>query len=176
MPAILLVDPATADAALLASALRLEGFDVLVRATAAEAHEALAEHPIVLTILELVVRNHCGSSGLALARELRATYPTTRIVLTSAYHLNERQLERAGGNVSGFIPKPYDLREVVEFVSAKALAPPSSRRLWPSEPASGVSRTAAAAGPASGVSRAAPAEPASAASPAAAAEPRRRIG
>ena len=52
---------------------------------------------------------------------------------------SERQLERADCGVSGFIPKPYDLREVVEFVRSKVSGPPSSRRLWSAEPGSGVS-------------------------------------
>lgn len=138
MSTVLLVDPSDAEAALLASALRVEGFEVLVRSTASGAREVLAEGPVALVILDLRVRGEAGATGLALARELRAAYPATRLVLTSAYHLSERQLERADCDVSGFIPKPYDLREVVSFVSAKASAPPSSRRVWPAEAVSGI--------------------------------------
>ena len=61
-----------------------------------------------------------------------------RVLLTSAYHLSERQLERADCGVSGFIPKPYDIAEVVSFIRTKASGPPSSRRLWHAEPTSGV--------------------------------------
>jgi DNA-binding NarL/FixJ family response regulator len=61
-----------------------------------------------------------------------------RVVLTSSYHLSERQLERADCGVSGFIPKPYDLHEVVEFVRSKTSGPPSSRRIWCAEPSSGI--------------------------------------
>lgn len=137
---ILLVDMADADAAVLASALRVEGFDVVVTPSASEARKVLAEQPIAVTIVDLMLRSEGASNGLELARELRANYPGTRVLLTSSYHLSERQLERADCGVSGFIPKPYDLREVVEFVRSKVSGPPSSRRLWCAEPGSGVSR------------------------------------
>jgi DNA-binding NarL/FixJ family response regulator len=81
-----------------------------------------------------MLRADYGTNGLDLARELRRDHPGTRVLLTSSYHLSERQLERADCGVSGFIPKPYDLREVVEFVRAKLSGPPSSRRFMCSEP------------------------------------------
>ncbi|MBX3202963.1 MAG: response regulator [Labilithrix sp.] len=135
---ILLVDMADADAAILASALRVEGFDVVNAKSAAEARQVLASRPVALTILDLMLRGEGGKNGLELARELRADFPGMRVLLTSSYHLSERQLERADCGVSGFIPKPYDLREVVDFVRAKVSAPPSSRRLWCAERPSGI--------------------------------------
>jgi DNA-binding response OmpR family regulator len=137
---ILLVDTPDSDAAVLASALRVEGYEVIVAPTANEARAALASHPISLAIVDLMLRNETTCNGLELARELRTTHPGMRVLLTSSYHLSERQLERADCGVSGFIPKPYDLHEVVAFVRSKVAAPPSSRRLWAAEPGSGVSR------------------------------------
>ncbi|MBX3226904.1 MAG: response regulator [Labilithrix sp.] len=144
MMTILLVDANDADASLLASALRVEGFEVMTAKSAHEARSTLAAHPTALTIVDLMLRGCAeseshGSSGLDFARELRTRYPAMRVLLTSAYYLSERQLERADCGVSGFIPKPYDLREVVEFVRNKLAGPPSSRRLWCAEPPSGVS-------------------------------------
>jgi DNA-binding response OmpR family regulator len=141
---ILLVDMAAADAAILASALRVEGFEVVIAPTAKEARAVLASQPVSLTIVDLMLRSEGGSNGLDLARELRRDHPAMRVLLTSSYHLSERQLERADCGVSGFIPKPYDLREVVDFVRSKASGPPSSRRLWCAEPRSGVSSRAPA--------------------------------
>lgn len=138
MMTILLVDMAVADAAILASALRVEGFDVVVTRDANGAREVLASRPVALTIIDLMIRSEGGANGLELARELRDAYPTMRVLLTSSYHLSERQLERADCGVSGFIPKPYDLCEVVDFVSVKASSPPSSRRLWCVERPSGI--------------------------------------
>lgn len=135
---ILLVDMADADAAILASALRVEGFEVIVTKSARDAKEVLASRPVALAIVDLMLRSEGGANGLELSRELRDQYPGMRILLTSSYHLSERQLERADCGVSGFIPKPYDLSEVVDFVRAKVSAPPSSRRLWCAEPPSGI--------------------------------------
>src|SRR4051794_32071907 len=107
---ILLVDMADADAAILASALRIEGFEVIVTPTAKAARQALASGNIALAIVDLMLRSESGESGLGFAREIRAEHPSMRVLLTSSYHLSERQLERADCGVSGFIPKPYDLR------------------------------------------------------------------
>ena len=135
---ILLVDAADGDASLLASALRVEGFQVVMAASATEAREALDRTPIVLAIVDLMLRADGLTNGLELARELKQGHPAMRVLLTSAYHLSERQLERADCGVSGFIPKPYDIVEVVSFIRSKAAGPPSSRRQWHAEEASGV--------------------------------------
>lgn len=138
MTTILLVDAPEGDAAVLASALRVEGFQVVVASSGADAMSALAAQPVNLAIVDLMLRTDGGTHGLELAREIRGASPATRVLLTSAYHLSERQLERADCGVSGFIPKPYDLTEVVAFVRAKVSGPPSSRR-WPlSEVTSGI--------------------------------------
>jgi DNA-binding response OmpR family regulator len=135
MQTILLVDAPEGDATLLASALRIEGYEVQIATSAAEARIALAQTPAVLAIVDLMLR---GTHGLELARELKSTHPGMRVLLTSAYHLSGRQLERADCGVSGFIPKPYDVADVVEFIRTKLSGPPSSRQVWRVENASGV--------------------------------------
>ena len=135
---ILLVDAPDGDASLLASALRVEGFQVVMAGSATEARQALERSPMVLAIIDLMLRADGGTNGLELARELKHAHPGMRVLLTSAYHLSERQLERADCGVSGFIPKPYDIVEVVNFIRRKAAGPPSSRRLWHAEELSGV--------------------------------------
>lgn len=136
MPTILIVDTPDADASLLASALRVDGFGVLLTASAVEAREVLDREPVSFVILDLMLRTDGSVHGLELARELKAAHPSVRFLITSAYHLSERQLERADCGVSGFIPKPYDLVEVVAFLRNKLSGPPSSRQ-WPTEPTSG---------------------------------------
>lgn len=138
MQTILLVDAPDGDASLLASALRVEGFQVLLAGSAAEAHAALRREPVVIALVDLMLRTDAGTNGLELAREIKLSYPLVRVLLTSAYYLSERQLERADCGVSGFIPKPYDVGEVVGFIRQKVSGPPSSRRLWHAETASGV--------------------------------------
>ena len=66
-------------------------------------------------------------NGLELARQLRRdAIPELRVVLTSAYHLSERQLERADCGAVGFVPKPLDLSELAQFLRAR-LRPPFAR-------------------------------------------------
>jgi DNA-binding response OmpR family regulator len=117
----------------------VEGFRVVLASSASDARAALAEEPVILALVDLMLRTDAGTNGLELAREIKLGYPLVRVLLTSAYYLSERQLERADCGVSGFIPKPYDVGEVVSFVRAKVSGPPSSRRLWHAEEGSGVS-------------------------------------
>lgn len=135
---ILLVDTPDGDASLLASALRVEGFQVVLAGSAAEARSTLERTPVLLALVDLMLRTDGVTNGLELAREIKLAYPLMRVLLTSAYYLSERQLERADCGVSGFIPKPYDVGEVVAFIRAKVSGPPSSRRLWHAEQVSGV--------------------------------------
>lgn len=136
---ILLVDAADGDATLLASALRVEGFHVVHATSASEARKAVTgPGHVALALVDLMLRSDSGANGIELARELKIANPGMRVLLTSAYYLSERQLERADCGVSGFIPKPYDVAEVVSFIRTKVSGPPSSRRLWHAEASSGV--------------------------------------
>jgi DNA-binding response OmpR family regulator len=138
MATILIIDTPEGDASVLASALRVEGFEVVVVPSASAARKVLAEGTVALTVVDLMLRTEGEKHGLELARELRTGHPGMRVLLTSAYHLSERQLERADCGVSGFIPKPYEVDEVVAFIVAKVSGPPSSRRVWHAEPPSSV--------------------------------------
>jgi DNA-binding NtrC family response regulator len=104
--------------------LRLEGFDVAGARSAAEAMGVLdADDEIQLGLFDLMMP---GVNGLELARSVRQKHPHVRVVLTSAYHLSERQLARADCGVVGFVPKPYELNELAAFLRSK-LSPPASR-------------------------------------------------
>jgi DNA-binding NarL/FixJ family response regulator len=125
----------------------VDGFNVVVTSSAQEVRTLLATAPVAVAIIDLMIRTE-GGNGLELAREVKIAHPLMRVFLTSAYHLSERQLERADCGVSGFIPKPYDIGEVVGFLRAKVSGPPSSRRLWHADNLSGSSDDV---GPRSGV-------------------------
>ena len=130
MARVLIVDDEENQVRALAIGLRLEGFEV---ATAREAEGALAQlqdEPADIAIVDLMMP---GVNGIELARKLRDLHPYTRVVLTSAYHLSERQLTRADCGVVGFVPKPYALAELAEFIRNKLAysgahpVPPSQR-------------------------------------------------
>ena len=127
MPRVLVVDDEANHARVLAIGLRIEGFEV---STASDASSALAMLDGEIADIAIVDLMMPGTNGIQLARKLRERFPSVRVVLTSAYHLSERQILRADCGAVGFVPKPYDLSELARFIrsklpggSAAALAP-----------------------------------------------------
>jgi DNA-binding response OmpR family regulator len=116
MARVLVVDDEENQVRVLAIGLRLEGFEVLTARSADTAFDVLAREQVDIAILDLMMP---GTNGLELARQVRHHYPKVRVVLTSAYHLSERQLARADCGVVGFVPKPYELAELADFLRAK---------------------------------------------------------
>ena len=121
MQRILVVGDEENQVRVLATGLRLEGFRVRGADTADRALELLAEEAADLALVDLMMP---GTNGLELARQLRIAHPLVRVVLTSAYHLSERQLARADCGVVGFVPKPFQIGELVSFLRQKLTAAP----------------------------------------------------
>lgn len=120
MPRVLVVDDEANHARVMAIGLRIEGFDVETAASADSAMTALGNDPFDFAIVDLMMP---GTNGIQLARLLREHHPSTRVVLTSAYHLSERQLVRADCGAVGFVPKPFDLSELARFLKTKLTSP-----------------------------------------------------
>jgi len=121
-PRILVVDDAANQARVTAIGLRVEGFDVETAADADGALGMLDSQSFDLAVVDLMMP---GTNGIQLARLVRERHPATRVVLTSAYHLSERQLVRADCGAVGFVPKPFDLTDLAHFLRSK-LAPPEA--------------------------------------------------
>jgi DNA-binding response OmpR family regulator len=114
---ILIVDDEDNHRKTLAIGLRLEGFEVLEAGDGEQALEVLEhETNVAVAIIDLMMP---GINGLDLARRLRFRCPGVQVVLTSAYHLSERQLARADVGAIGFVPKPYHLDDLVHFLRTK---------------------------------------------------------
>jgi DNA-binding response OmpR family regulator len=113
---VMIVDDEENQVRALTIGLRLEGFDVNVARDAEAAIQLLKTEPADIAIVDLMMP---GTNGIELARRLRDLNPDVRVVLTSAYHLSERQLTRADCGVVGFIPKPYVLSELAAFLRSK---------------------------------------------------------
>ena len=114
---VLIVDDEPNQRRSLAIGLRLEQFEV---SEAADGAEALAFFDdggdVDFAIIDLMMP---GINGLDLARRLRRACPRVRVLLTSAYHLSERQVARANVGAIGFLPKPYHMDELVAFLRRK---------------------------------------------------------
>jgi len=116
MPRVLVVDDEANHARVMAIGLRLEGFDVETALDADGAMGHLGDRGFDLAVVDLMMP---GTNGIQLARLMRERFPQTRVVLTSAYHLSERQLVRADCGAVGFVPKPFDLTELARFLRGK---------------------------------------------------------
>ncbi len=124
MPRVLIVDDEENQRRALAIGLRLDGFEVVLAASGAEALRLLALPPTAdVAMVDLMMP---GINGLEVAREINRNYPSVRIVLASAYHLSAKQVERADCGAVGFVPKPYKIAELCAFLRAKAALPQPS--------------------------------------------------
>jgi DNA-binding NtrC family response regulator len=113
---ILVVDDEANQRRSLAIALRLEGFDVHEAEDAESALRKLQGMEVDVVIVDLMMP---GLNGLDLSRRIRFRYPKVSIVLTSGYHLTERQLSRIGIDSIAFVPKPYCLDDLSGFLRSK---------------------------------------------------------
>ena len=104
-PRVLVVDDEANHARVMAIGLRIEGFEVETAGDASAAMTLLASSPFDMAIVDLMMP---GTNGIQLARMVRERHAATRVVLTSAYHLSERQLVRADCGAVGFVPKPFE--------------------------------------------------------------------
>lgn len=113
---VLVVDDESNHRRSLAIGLRLAGFEVQEAPDGATALEMLADASFEAAVVDLMMP---GMNGLELARRIRFRHEEVRVVLTSAYHLTERQLERADVGCIGFVPKPYRIDELAAFIRGK---------------------------------------------------------
>jgi CheY-like chemotaxis protein len=113
---ILIVDDESGFRRSTAIGLRLEGFEVLEAGGGRQALDILRAERVDAALVDLMMPE---MNGLELLRWIRADYPDVRLVLTSAYHLSARQLERAALGVCGFVPKPHRLEELAAFLRDK---------------------------------------------------------
>ncbi|MEO8877049.1 MAG: response regulator [Polyangiaceae bacterium] len=125
MQRVLVVEDDANQSRALAIGLRLEGFEVTTMCDAEAALALFETTTFDAAIVDLMLP---GVNGIELARQMRRLDPATRVVLTSAYHLNEQQLRRADCGVIGFLPKPYALGELAEFLRVKIATAPESMR------------------------------------------------
>ena len=114
---ILVVDDEPNHLRLLTSTLRLEGFQAVGVTDAEAAMAALGGVGFDLALVDVMMS---GTSGLELARQMRALYPTVRVVLMSAYHLTERQLRQSQTGAVGFVAKPYQVDQLTNYLRTKA--------------------------------------------------------
>jgi PAS domain S-box-containing protein len=93
------------------------GYRVLLAADGAEAVDVVKRHPseIALTLLDLSMAGMSGEEALPALRRIR---PDIRVVVSSGYSETEAMRLFGGARVSGFIQKPYTVKELLKAVKA----------------------------------------------------------
>jgi CheY-like chemotaxis protein len=127
---VLIADDASNHRRSLSISLRMEGFEVLEAADGQRALDVMANCAVDVVVCDLMMPR---IDGLELARRLQFHYPSTGVILTSAYHLTRLQLERAEVADIRFLPKPYPFTELMRLLGECVQAAPMARAM-PSRP------------------------------------------
>lgn len=113
---ILVVDDDGPQRRSLCLGLSLAGFEAEHVANGDDALARMEMQDFDLVIVDLMMP---GITGLELVRRMQFRHPAIPVVLTSGYHLGRQQLERVGLNAIAFVPKPFNLDELCEFLHRK---------------------------------------------------------
>ena len=131
---VLVVDDEADNACVLATGLRMGGFEVETASGAEGALLVMAGEAFDFAIVDLMMPD---TNGIELARMIRAQFPCAQVVLISAYHLSERQLVLADCGAVGFVPRPFDLFELASFLRSKLAIDPAGELAEPKGDAEG---------------------------------------
>lgn len=110
---ILVVDDDAAVQHTLRSLLANYNYTPLVASSGPAALDLYAQHQPALVVLDMMMP---GMDGLTLIQHLRATQPDLTIVATSGLATYQAAALAAGAQV--FLPKPYDLRDLLKTIAA----------------------------------------------------------
>ena len=116
MTRIRVVDDEAEKRAALVAALSSIGFDAHGVSSAEAPGSVGLELADEIALVDLMLH---GTNGFELARRLRAASPRIRVVLMSDYYFTAQQIERVDCGAIGFVPRPFDLYELAEFLRAK---------------------------------------------------------
>jgi two-component system, response regulator PdtaR len=101
-------------------ALAEEGFGTLEAGNAAEALAACKAHPDAVDVLFTDIRMPGSMDGLELAHRVRERWPSISVLITSGnIFLSLKELPDG----AKFLPKPYDMRQVVRLLRELVDAP-----------------------------------------------------
>ncbi|MBI2392573.1 MAG: response regulator [Deltaproteobacteria bacterium] len=115
MARVLVVDDQADKRTALAAALVCAGFDA-VPVTSADAPRMARDAAAQFAIVDLMLH---GTNGFELARRLRRDAPEVSVILTSEYHFSPTQLDRVDCGAIAFVPRPFALSELTDFLRYK---------------------------------------------------------
>jgi CheY-like chemotaxis protein len=112
-PTVLVVEDEVLIRMMIADELRNAGYSVIEAANAHEAAEVLSSGKAEVALVLSDVRMPGSMDGVSLARFIRATNPSVKILLTSG-HLNEV----GWANHDWFFRKPYEVTDVIKHIES----------------------------------------------------------
>ncbi|MBN2344052.1 MAG: response regulator [Deltaproteobacteria bacterium] len=115
-PFVLIVESEITELEKLHQGFLLEGFNVESQSRSEQVIERMKHHRFDVVVVDLMMP---GINGLQLARMIREFHPDVVIVLMSSYHLSPIQLAKANVGVAGFVPKPFKISDLAEFIKKK---------------------------------------------------------
>lgn len=110
---ILVVDDDPSQCRCMAIGLRVEGFDVVEAMSGTQALDGLNGDGVDAAVVDLMMPE---MNGLEMCRVLKERHPNVRVVLTSAYHVSQRQLDLAGIGHAVFVGKPFTIEKLARVV------------------------------------------------------------
>ncbi len=110
---ILIVDDEPNQRRVLRIALEELGFEVCEAADGREALDVLDTREVDVAVVDLMMPE---LDGAELMRRMRFRHPSVPVILTSAYHLNPIQMERGRLDAVGFLPKPFEVSDLLALV------------------------------------------------------------
>jgi YesN/AraC family two-component response regulator len=116
-PAIILVDDEPDVRIILRRLLAYwaDGYELVTVATGAAALAALAAYEVPLLITDYHMP---GMNGLTLTRAVKARWPATTVVVTSAYVTPELAREALAVGADHYLPKPFSFDQLEVIVKA----------------------------------------------------------
>lgn len=120
---VLVVDDDPSQCRCMAIGLRVEGFEVVEALSGSQALEDLSESSVDAAVVDLMMP---GMNGLEMCRVLHERYPQMSLVLTSAYHVSQRQLDLAGIGHAVFLGKPFTIEKLARVVRQRLTSSDSS--------------------------------------------------
>lgn len=115
MTRILLVDDENLILYSLSAALRHDGLQVTTVTNGKDALSEIRRLPFDICFLDI---NLPDANGFDLMKIIREMSPPTRIILMTAFDLDDEQMSYLRRNDGHYLPKPFDLDEVRSLVKS----------------------------------------------------------
>lgn len=120
MRKVLIVEDDSAIREFLAALLREEGFQVLTAREGQAAIDTLKHEPASLVVLLDLLMPHDGYNILAWLKEARRLDHHQVVVMSASVPPQEGERLLSNGTVAAFLPKPFDMDEMLALVQRLA--------------------------------------------------------